>query len=143
MKKALTQIHLLLEREDFNFIAKTIVDYYKSKVPSGIKIRTTSYKDNTLKGDYNVDRNIIQIRTDYNKVSDFAISVLHEIKHAMDAKSYNGEYGKGPKAYKKDYEMEMNYQIGRGKDEYDDNKYEIEAEKWARNEYRRFWKNKL
>ena len=143
MKKALTQIHLLLEREDFNFIAKTIVDYYKSKVPSGIKIRTTSYKDNTLKGDYNVDRNIIQIRTDYNKVSDFAISVLHEIKHAMDAKSYNGEYGKGPKAYKKDYEMEMNYQIGRGKDEYDDNKYEIEAEKWAQNEYRRFWKNKL
>ena len=39
--------------------------------------------------------------------------------------------------------MEMNYQIGMGKDEYDDNKYEIEAEKWARNEYRRFWKNKL
>ena len=143
MKKALTQIHLLLEREDFNFIAKTIVDYYKSKVPSGIKIRTTSYKDNTLKGDYNVDRNIIQIRTDYNKVSDFAISVLHEIKHAMDAKSYNGEYGKGPKGYKKDYEMEMNYQIGRGKDEYDDNKYEIEAERWAQKEYRRFWKNKL
>ena len=143
MKKALTHIHLLLEREDFNFIAKTIVDYYKSKVPSGIKIRTTSYKDNTLKGDYNVDRNIIQIRTDYNKVSDFAISVLHEIKHAMDAKSYNGEYGKGPKAYKKDYEMEMNYQIGRGKHQYKDNKYEIDAEKWAQKEYRRFWKNKL
>ena len=143
MKKTLTHIHLLLEREDFNYIAKTIVDYYKSKVPSGIKIRTTSYKDNTLKGDYNVDRNIIQIRTDYNKVSDFAISVLHEIKHAMDAKSYNGEYGKGPKAYKKDYEMEMNYQIGRGKHQYKDNKYEIDAEKWAQKEYRRFWKNKL
>ena len=143
MKKALTQIHLLLEREDFNYVAKTIVDYYKSKVPSGIKIRTTRFPDKSLKGDYNVDDNVIQIRTDYKKVSDFAISVLHEIKHAMDAKSYNGEYGKGPKAYKKDYEMEMNYQIGRGKDEYDDNKYEIEAEKWAQNEYRRFWKNKL
>ena len=45
MKKALTHIHLLLEREDLNYVAKTIVDYYKSKVPSGIKIRTTRFPD--------------------------------------------------------------------------------------------------
>ena len=108
MKKTLTHIHLLLEREDFNYIAKTIVDYYKSKVPSGIKIRTTSYKDNTLKGDYNVDRNIIQIRTDYNKVSDFAISVLHEIKHAMDAKSYKGKHGRFRRSIDRDIPAKNN-----------------------------------
>ena len=77
MKKLLTKIHLLLEREDFNYVARTIVDYYKSKVPSGIKVRTTRFPDDSLKGDYNVDDNVIQIRTDYKKVSDFEISVLH------------------------------------------------------------------
>ena len=143
MKKALTHIHLLLEREDFNYVARTIVDYYKSKVPSGIKIRTTRFPDDSLKGDYNVDDNVIQIRTDYNKVSDFAISVLHEIKHAMDAKSYKGKHGRGPKGYKESYQMEMNRQIALGKHHYNDNRYEIGAEKWAVKEYNKFWKNKL
>lgn len=137
MKKALTHIHLLLEREDFNFIANEIVRYYKSKIPSGVKVRTTKYKDDTLKGDYDVDRKIIKIRTDYRKVSDFVISVLHEIKHAIDHKQL------GTDDYKADYEWEMNYQIGKGKHQYNDNKFEIEAERWAQKEYRKFWKNKF
>ena len=90
----LKEVYLLQEREDFTFIASEIIKYYKSKVPPGIKINTTRYKDDTLKGDYNVDKNTIQIRTSYTKVSDFMISVLHEIKHAMDAKK------KGKKNYK-------------------------------------------
>ena len=137
MKKPLTHIHLLLEREDLNFIASEIVRYYKSKIPSGIKIRTTRFPDDSLKGDYDVDRNIIKIRTDYKKISDFVISVLHEIKHAMDAKKL------GKKNYKADYEWEMNYQIGQGRHQYDNNKFEIGAEKWAQAEYRKFWKNKF
>ncbi|MBT7557774.1 hypothetical protein HN615_12730 [Candidatus Woesearchaeota archaeon] len=133
----LKEVYLLQEREDFTFIASEIIKYYKSKVPPGIKINTTRYKDDTLKGDYNVDKNTIQIRTSYTKVSDFMISVLHEIKHAMDAKK------KGKKNYKLDYEWEMNYQIGNGKHQYRDNKYEIEAEKWAKSEYSKRWKNKF
>ena len=45
--------------------------------------------------------------------------------------------------YKADYEWEMNYQIQNNKHQYDDNKYEIEAEKWAREEYRKRWKGKF
>jgi len=77
------------------------------------------------------------IRTSYSKKYDFIISVLHEIKHAMDAKD------KGKSKYKNEYEMEMNRQIALGKDRYDDNKFEIEAERWAQKEYRNFWKNKF
>ena len=45
---------------------------------------------------------------------------------AMDAKKY------GWKKFKEMYEMEMNIQIQQGKDKYDDNKYEIEAEDFVR-----------
>ena len=41
---------------------------------------------------------------------------------------------------KKEYEMEMNYLIGIGKHRYNDNKFEIEAERWAQKEYRKRWK---
>ena len=52
----------------------------------------------------------------------------------MDAKDM------GKKEYKKEYEMEMNYLIGIGKHRYNDNKFEIEAERWAQKEYRKRWK---
>ena len=37
------------------------------------------------------------------------------------------------------YEWEMNYQIGLGKDEYKDNKYEIEAEEFGQKNWKRWW----
>ena len=36
----------------------------------------------------------------------------------------------------------MNYQIGQGKDEYDDNKYEIKAEKFGQSNWRK-WRDKF
>ena len=42
--------------------------------------------------------------------------------------------------------MEMSYLIGIGKDEYNDNKFEIAAEKFAQNNYKKWvkeYKNKL
>ena len=59
----------------------------------------------------------------------------------MDAKRYNGRWGKGPDGYEMAYEVEMSYQEGRGKDRYDDNRFEIAAEKWCKQEYRKNWKN--
>ena len=115
-------------------IAEFLVNHYSRKIPPGIKIVETNFSDKSLKGDYDVDRNKIRIRTSYNKKSDFIISVLHEIRHAMDAKD------KGKSQYKKEYEMEMGRQIALGKDRYDDNKFEIEAEKWAQKEYRKRWR---
>ena len=134
MKNNLKYIYEALGKTESLRIAEFLVNHYSRKIPSGIKIIETNFSDKSLKGDYDVDRNKIRIRTSYSKKSDFIISVLHEIKHAMDAKD------KGKNQYKKEYEMEMNYQIALGKDRYDDNKFEIEAEKWAQKEYRKRWK---
>ena len=134
MKNNLKYIYEALGKTESLRIAEFLVNHYSRKIPPGIKIVETNFSDKSLKGDYDVDRNKIRIRTSYSKKSDFIISVLHEIKHAMDAKD------KGKNQYKKEYEMEMNYQIALGKDRYDDNKFEIEAEKWAQKEYRKRWK---
>jgi len=134
MKKNLKYIYEALGKTESLRIAEFLVNHYSRKIPPGVKIVETNFSDKSLKGDYDVDRNKIRIRTSYSKKSDFIISVLHEIKHAMDAKD------KGKNQYKKEYEMEMNTQIALGKDRYDDNKFEIEAEKWAQKEYRKRWK---
>ncbi len=134
MKKTLKYIYEALGKTESLRIAEFLVNHYSRKIPPGIKIVETNFSDNSLKGDYDVDRNKIRIRTSYNKKSDFIISVLHEIRHAMDAKD------KGKNKYKKEYEMEMGRQIALGKDRYDDNKFEIEAEKWAQKEYRKRWR---
>jgi len=134
MKNSLKYIYEALGKTESLRIAEFLVNHYSRKIPPGIKIVETNFPDDTLKGDYDVDRNKIRIRTSYNKKSDFIISVLHEIKHAMDAKDM------GKKEYKKEYEMEMNYLIGIGKHRYNDNKFEIEAERWAQKEYRKRWK---
>ena len=134
MKKTLKYIYEALGKTESLRIAEFLVNHYSRKIPPGIKIVETNFSDNSLKGDYDVDRNKIRIRTSYSKKSDFIISVLHEIRHAMDAKD------KGKNQYKKEYEMEMGRQIALGKDRYDDNKFEIEAEKWAQKEYRKRWR---
>ena len=76
-----------------------------------------------------------------SQIKEFLITIIHEIYHAMDAKRY------GWKKFKDMYEMEMNLQIAKGRDEYKDNKYEIEAEKFGVNNwkkwYRQFNKDKL
>ena len=134
MKKTLKYIYEALGKTESLRIAEFLVNHYDSKLPSGIKIVETSFSDDSLKGDYDVDRNKIRIRTSYNKKSDFIISVLHEIKHAMDAKRM------GKSKYKQQYEIEMGRQIALGKHQYHDNKFEVEAEKWARKEYRKSWR---
>ena len=134
MKNNLKYIYEALGKTESLRIAEFLVNHYSRKIPPGIKIIETNFSDKSLKGDYDVDRNKIRIRTSYSKKSDFIISVLHEIKHAMDAKD------KGKSKYKNEYEMEMNRQIALGKDRYDDNKFEIEADRWAKNEYRKRWK---
>ncbi len=54
----------------------------------------------------------------------------------MDAKRY------GWKKFKEMYEMEMNLQIALGKDEYEDNKYEIAAEKFGKANWSK-WKRRF
>ena len=103
-----------------------------------VKVKHKSMKDHAH---FNVDTGTLELSTRYktiktSQVKQFLITILHEINHAMDAKTF------GWKKFKEMYEMEMNLQIANGKDEYEDNKYEIQAEEFGQKMWK-FWKGKF
>ena len=106
---------------------KMISDLLKHYKVGNVRVKLKSMKNHAH---YNVDRGILELSTKYktiknSQLKEFLITILHEIYHAMDAKKY------GWKKFKEMYEMEMNLMIAKGKDEYKDNKFEIEAEKFG------------
>ena len=118
-----------------NQMISTLLKHYKV---GNVKVKTKSMKNHAH---YNVDTGTLELSTRYKtiknrQIKEFLITILHEIYHAMDAKKY------GWKKFKEMYEMEMNYQIAQGRDEYDDNKYEIEAEKFGQGIYK-VWQRKF
>ena len=114
---------------------KMIADMLKYHKVQNVKIKLKSMKDYAH---YDVDRGELQLSTKYsriknNQIKEFLITILHEIYHAMDAKKY------GWRKFKDMYEYEMNLMIAKGKDEYEDNKYEIEAENFGQRTYRKWF----
>ena len=118
-----------------NQMISTLLKHYNV---GSVKVRNKSMKRHA---DYDVDRGVLNLSTRYktikpSKIKEFLITILHEIDHAIDSKKI------GWKKFKLDYEWEMNYQIGKGKDQYDDNKYEIEAEEFGQKNWKQ-WYNKF
>lgn len=120
---------MLLERVDFQLIATDLVKYYNLK--SKVKFGASSNK-----ADYNWMTDTIRLRSSYSTVRELITTVLHEIKHAIDAKKM------GKARYEKAYQLAGDIAVNKGKDFHDDNKFEEIAEKWAIKEYRK-WKNKF
>ena len=119
----------MLERIDFLDTAETLVKKYGLKS----KVRFTSGKD---LADYDWVRDVINLRKNYSTVKAFLITVLHEIKHALDRKKM------GARKYEKAYSMAGEIAVQKGGDFHDDNKFEEIAEKWGEREYRKL-KNKM
>ena len=118
-----------------NQMIATLLKHYKVE---GVKVKLKSMKDHAH---FDVDRGELQLSTRYktlnkNQLKPFLITMIHEIDHAIDSKKY------GWKKFKEMYEMEMNIQIQQGKDKYDDNKYEIEAEEFGHKNWKK-WYNKF
>ena len=116
----LTNIHLMMERADFQFIATELVKYYGLKS----KVKMTASKG--VEGDYDWDTDTIRLRRRYPSVKEFIISVLHEIHHALQRKKF------GVNKYEKLYQRAGDVAVNKGKDFHDDNPFEEEAEKWAK-----------
>ena len=111
-----------------NKMISDLLKYYKV---GSIKVKQKSMKDHAH---FDVDGGTLELSTKYktikpSQIKQFLITIIHEIRHAMDSKKY------GWRKFKKMYEWEMNYQIQNGKDEYKDNKYEIEAEQFGQQNY--------
>ena len=122
-----------------NQMISTLLKHYKV---SSVKVKTKTKKNHEH---YNVDTGTLELSSRYKEIKprqlkDFLITILHEIRHAMDAKKY------GWRKFKQMYEMEQNM-IAQGfykdkTDEYWDNKFEIKAEKFGQKNWMK-WKNKF
>ena len=137
-KKMVTEKMLLKEFVDKANMDQMIAILIKYHGVGSVKVKMKSMKDHAH---YDVDRGELQLSTRYSRLKDsqlkeFLITIIHEIYHAIDAKKY------GWKKFKEMYEMEMNLQVQQGKDEYDDNKYEIAAEEFGQKNWKK-WYNKF
>ena len=124
-----------ISQSNKNQIISTLLKHYKVET---VKVKQKSMKDHAH---YNVDTGTLELSTRYKTIKnrqlkEFLITILHEIYHAMDAKKY------GWKKFKDMYEMEMNLQIAKGKHQYKDNKYEIEAEQFGQKNWSK-WKTRF
>ena len=122
---------LICERIDYDQVANYLVKYYKLK--SKVKIGGAKHDY----GDYIPEKDLILLKRSYPSVKEFVISVLHEIKHALDADRL------GVKKLVKKYNQAGTMAVHQGKDPHDDNKWEELAEKWAQREYKRKWSKKF
>ena len=122
------------ETQKNQMIAELLKHY---KVES-VRWRYRSIKDHAH---YNVDTGTLELSSRYktlknSQVKDFLITMIHEIKHAMDSKKY------GWKKFKEMWEYEANMISGghvKGKTEpYDDNPYEIEAEEFGQKNWKKW-----
>ena len=128
-------IREFISKENKSQMITTLLKHYKV---GNVKVKEKSMKEHAH---YNVDTGTLELSTRYktiksSQVKEFLITILHEIYHAMDSKKY------GWKKFKEMYEMEMNLMIAKNKDEYKDNKYEIEAEDFGQKNWKK-WKSKF
>ena len=119
----------LLERVDFFDTAQQLVKQY------GLKSKIKFTRGSQM-AEYVPETDTIYLRKSYPNMKEFIITVLHEIKHALDAKQL------GRRKFMKKYTQAGTMAQYKGLDPHDDNKWEERAEKWARNEFKRI-KNKL
>ena len=135
--KDLDEKAMLAGRHDIKETLEIIEDMMKKY---GVKTKV-KFKSSLKGGDYATYdwmKNVMYINKGINKtIKDFLMTVLHELFHAVQAKREGG-----PKKFEKKYEYEMNLLIAKGKHQYRDNKFEIEAEKFAEKNWK-YWLKKL
>ena len=122
-----------------NQMISTLLKYYKV---GNVKLKHKSMKEHAH---FNVDTGTLELSTKYKKIQtsqikEFLITIIHEIRHAMDAKKY------GWRKFKDMYEMEIaQWQArnpGKEDDWYDHIPYEVEAEKFGQKNWNK-WKNRF
>ncbi len=108
-------------------IAKKLVKMH------GLKTKVKFDKSNN-KADYDWDGDVINVDPRPKSLKDFIHSVLHEIDHAMMRKRF------GAKGYEWEYTQAGQKAVDQGKNFYWDNPFEIQAEKYAEKNLKKYIK---
>ena len=113
--------NLLLERVDYFDTAQQLVKQY------GLKSKIKFTKGSQM-AEYVPETDTITLRRSYPSIKEFLMTILHEIKHALDAKRL------GVRKYIKKYVQAGTMATYKGLDPHDDNKWEEKAERFAKKE---------
>ena len=125
----------LVKETQKNQIISTLLKHYKVE---SVKMKYNSMKDHAY---FNVETGTMELSTRYktlktSQVKQFLITMVHEIRHAMDSKKY------GWKKFKEMWEYEANMISQghvKGKTEpYGDNPYELEAEEFGQKNWKKW-----
>ena len=106
--------NLLLERVDYFDTAQQLVKQY------GLKSRV-KFTSGSQMAEYVPETDTITLRRSYPSLKEFLLTVLHEIKHALDAKRL------GVRKFIKKYTQAGTMAQYRGLDPHDDNRWEEKA----------------
>jgi len=106
-------------------IAKEIISQY------GLESKVT-YTNKCNLGRYVPETDTIYISRNYTSFDEFLMTIVHEIKHALDCLKL------GRRKYIKKYNQASNLAINQGLDPYVYNKWEIKAERYAENNYKKW-----
>ena len=127
--KKMMKSSFLLERVDYLDTAEQLVKKYKLK--SKVKFTKGSQM-----AEYVPETDIITLRPTYKSFKEFLMSVLHEIKHAIDS------YRLGKVKFIKKYTQAGTMAAYDGLDPHDDNKWEEKAENFAKKEIKKYLNNR-
>ena len=125
----------LIKETQRNQMISILLKYYKVE---SVKMKYKSMKDHAY---YNVETGVMELSTKYknlktSQVKDFLITMIHEIRHAMDSKKYGWRKFKGMWEYEAN--MITQGHVKGKTDPYGDNPHEIEAEEFGQKNWKKW-----
>ena len=122
-----------------NQMISTLLKHYKVE---SVKMKYKSMKDHAY---FNVETGTMELSTRYknlkdSQVKEFLITMVHEIRHAMDSKKYGWRKFKGMWEYEAN--MITQGHVKGKTDPYGDNPHEIEAEEFGQKNWKQ-WHSKF
>ena len=126
----------LIKETQKNQMISTLLKHYKVE---SVKMKYKSMKDHAY---FNVETGTMELSTKYknlktSQVKDFLITMIHEIRHAMDSKKYGWRKFKGMWEYEANMISQGHV---KGKTHpYKDNPHEIEAEEFGQKNWKQWY----
>ena len=108
-------------------IVKDMVDYYGLNN----RVKERCFTDPNTLAFFSFDTGDIEVcNSRISNRDEFVVTALHEVKHALQAREM------GLDEFARQYNLEGDYILEQGGDDYSENPYEIEAERWARIQFK-------